>query len=140
MFANCSLGGMNFAFPDTCLFPTPSPAGPIPTPMPFPNIAQLPMALPPTCNMKHFTCNMPSHTLMTTIPISSGDEAGCMPGGVMSGIIIGPSRHMLGSVKVFSGGMPVTRSLIDITMQNLSNCPGIGRTVVPSQFKVIVSQ
>lgn len=136
MFANCSMAGMNMAMPDVCLTPVPSPAGPIPTPMPYPNIAQLPMALPPSCNIKHFTCMMPTHHLMTTIPLSSGDEAGCMPGGVMSGIIIGPSRHIKGSVKVFSGGMPCTR-MLDTTMQNLTNAMG-GMTMVPSQTKVMI--
>lgn len=137
MFANCSLAGMNIApGTDVCLTPVPSPAGPIPTPMPYPNMAQLPMALPPTCNMKHFTCMMPTHTLATTIPMSSGDEPGCMPGGVMSGIIIGPSRHIKGSVKVFSGGMPITR-MLDMTMQNLTNANG-GMTTVPSQTKVMI--
>ncbi len=136
MFANCSMGGMNMAMPDVCLTPVPSPAGPIPTPMPYPNMAQLMMALPPSCNIKHFTCMMPTHHLMTTVPMSNGDEAGCMPGGVMSGIIIGPSRHVKGSVKVFSGGMPCTR-MLDTTMQNLTNAMG-GMTIVPSQTKVMI--
>ncbi len=136
MFANCSLGGMNMAMPDVCLTPVPSPAGPVPTPIPYPNIAQLMMALPPSCNVRHFTSMMPTHHLMTTIPMSNGDEAGCMPGGVMSGMIIGPSRHIKGSVKVFSGGMPCTR-MLDTTMQNMTNAMG-GMTIVPSQIKVLI--
>lgn len=136
MFANCSMGGMNSAMPDVCLTPIPSPTGPIPTPIPYPNMAQLPMALPPTANMTHFINFLPTHTISTLIPISSGDEPGVL-GGVMSGMFIGPSRHVKGSVKVFSNGLPITRSMMDPTMQNMTNA--IGMTVVPSQFKVIVA-
>lgn len=138
MFANCSLAGMNNATPDVCLTPVPSPAGPIPTPMPYPNIAMLPTALPPTTALKVLIMMMPAHNIMTTIPLSNGDQPGCMPGGVASGIIMGPSRHMKGSVKTFYGGLPCTRSFLDMTMQNLTNCPGIGMTVAPSQTKVMV--
>ena len=136
MFANCSLAGMNNSMPDVCLTPVPSPAGPVPTPIPYPNIAQLPMAIP--SQFKVLIMMMPAHNLGTSIPMSNGDEAGCMPGGVMSGIIMGPSRHMKGSVKVLYGGMPATRSFLDMTMQNLSNCPGTGMTVAPSQTKVMI--
>jgi hypothetical protein len=138
MFANCSLAGTNNSMPDVCLTPVPSPAGPIPTPMPYPNIAMLPMALPPTTALKVLIMAMPAHNLATTIPMSNGDQAGCMPGGVMSGIIMGPSRHMKGSMKVLYGSMPCTRSFMDMTMQNLSNCPGTGMTIVPSQTKIMV--
>lgn len=138
MFANCSLAGMNMAMPDVCLTPTPSPVGPVPTPIPYPNMAQLMMAIPPTACMKVLIQFMPAHNLMTNIPLSNGDEAGCMPGGVMSGIIIGPSRHMMGSTKVLYGGMPATRFMMDSTMQNLTNCAGTGRTIVPSQTKVMI--
>jgi hypothetical protein len=51
MFANCSMGGMQFAMPDVCLTPIPSPAGPIPTPIPYPNTAMLPMAIPPAFHL-----------------------------------------------------------------------------------------
>jgi hypothetical protein len=136
MFANCSLNGMNMAMPDVCLTPVPSPAGPIPTPMPYPNTAQLMMALPPTANMKHLISMMPAHHIGTTIPMSMGDNAGCMPGGVASGIMMGPSRHIKGSTKVFTGGMPSTR-MLDTTLQNLTNAPG-GSTLAPSQTKVMI--
>lgn len=35
MFANNNLGVLNFGFPDVCLVP----AGPVPVPTPFPNLA-----------------------------------------------------------------------------------------------------
>jgi hypothetical protein len=138
MFANCSLSGMNFAMPDVCLTPIPTPAGPIPTPIPYPNMALLPTALPPTCSLTNLIMMMPAHNLMTTIPLSNGDQPGCMPGGVASAMIMGPSRNLLGSFKTLYGGMPATRSFIDITMQNMTNCPGLGRNMLPSQFKVLI--
>lgn len=138
MFANCSLMGMNFAMPDVCLTPIPSPVGPIPTPIPYPNIALLPTAIPPTASMTNLLTMMPAHNLMTTIPLSNGNQPGCMPGGVASGMIMGPSRNILGSFKTMYSAMPATRALMDITMQNLTNCPGLGRNMIPSQFKVLI--
>ena len=135
MFANWSLGGMDMAFPDVCLTPVPSPAGPIPTPMPYPNTTTRPMALPPTCNLKHFISMMPAHNITTTIPTSMGDNTGCMPGGVASAMMMGPGRNLMGSVKVFTGGTPAT-TMLKPTLQNLSNAPGT--SLVPSQFKVMI--
>ncbi len=136
MFANCSMSGMDFGMPDVCLTPVPSPAGPIPTPMPYPNTAQRPMALPPSCSLKHMISMMPAHSLATTIPMSMGDNTGCMPGGVASGMMMGPSRNLMGSVKVLTGGMPATK-MLSPAMQNMTNCPG-GMSLVPSQFKVLI--
>jgi hypothetical protein len=136
MFANCSLSGMDFGFPDVCLTPVPSPAGPIPTPIPYPNMAQRPMALPPTCSLKQFLTMMPAHNLITTIPMSMGDSTGCMPGGVMSGMMMGPSRNLMGSVKTFTGNMPATK-MLSPAMQNMTNVP-VGMSLVPSQFKVMI--
>ncbi len=131
MFANCSLSGMHFGFPDVCL--TPTPAGPVP--IPYPNLAMLPMALPPTTSLKHFISMMPAHNMGTTIPMSNGDNAGVV-GGVASGMMMGPARNTFGSVKVFTGGMPATK-MLSPTMQNMTNCP-CGMTLVPSQVKVLI--
>jgi hypothetical protein len=136
MFANCSMSGMDLGVPDVCLTPVPSPAGPIPTPIPYPNTAQRMMALPPSCSMKQLISMMPAHNLGTTIPMSMGDNAGCMPGGVASGMMMGPSRNIMGSVKVLTGGMPSTK-MLSPTIQNMTNCPG-GTSLVPSQFKVMI--
>ncbi len=130
MFANCSMSGMNFGVPDVCLTPAV-----VPVPIPYPNTAQMPMAVPPTANMKHLISMMPAHNMGTMIPMSMGDNAGVM-GGVMSGIFMGPSRSLMGSVKVFTGGMPSTKWL-GPAMQNMTNCPA-GMTLVPSQFKVMI--
>lgn len=135
MFANCSLGGMQMAMPDVCLTPIPSPAGPIPTPIPYPNTAMLPMALPPTCSMKQFISMMPAHNMATTVPMSMGDNAGAI-GGVMSGMMMGPARSMMGSMKVFTGGLPATK-MLSPALQNMTNAP-TGMTLAPSQVKVLI--
>ena len=135
MFANCSLGGMDMAPVDVCLTPVPSPAGPVPTPMPYPNTAQRPMALPPTTNMRHLISMMPAHHIGTTIPMTAGDNAGCMPGGVASGMMMGPSKNLMGSIKVMTGGMPAT-TMLKPTLQNMTNAPGT--SVAPSQTKVLI--
>jgi len=131
MFANCSLSGMQFGFPDVCL--TPSPAGPIP--IPYPNMAMLPMALPPTTSLKHLISMLPAHNMGTTVPMSNGDNAG-VAGGVASGMMMGPARNTMGSVKVFTGGMPATKWLSP-ALQNSTNCPA-GMTLAPSQCKVMI--
>ena len=135
MFANCSLGGMGMAFPDVCLTPIPTPAGPIPTPIPYPNMATSITAIPPTANMRHFTSFMPTHNMATTIPMSMGDTAGCMPGGVASAMMMGPARNIMGSVKTFTQCLPITKTF-DPTLQNLTNAPGL--SLVPCQFKVLI--
>jgi Toxin PAAR-like domain len=131
MFANCSLSGMHFGMPDVCK--TPSPVGPVP--IPYPNTAQLPMAVPPTASLKHLISMMPAHNMATMIPTSVGDNPG-VAGGVVSQVVMGPARNTLGSFKVFTGGMPATKWLSP-AMQNLTNCPS-GMTLVPSQFKVMI--
>jgi hypothetical protein len=108
----------------------PTPAGPIPTP--FPNIAMPVMAIPTVFNQ--FIQAMPVHNLLTTTPISNGDQAG-LAMGVASGMIMGPSRHILGSFKVFSSAMPQTK-MLSPTMQNNTNMVGV--TLSPAQVKVMV--
>ncbi|MFA5904560.1 MAG: DUF4150 domain-containing protein [Desulfobacula sp.] len=133
MFANCSLAGQDMGMPDVCK--TPAPPSPSPIPVPYPNIAQLLMALPPTTCFKVLISFMPTHNLMTTIPMSNGDEPGVL-GGIVSNTIMGPARNIMGSTKVLYGGLPATR-MLDPAMQNLINVPS-GRTLVPSQFKVMI--
>jgi hypothetical protein len=128
MFANTQMMGMDLGFPDVCL--TPTPAGPVP--IPYPNIALGPTAIPSQVNTL-FMCT-PAHNLATTIPMTNGDNAGVAM-GVASGMVMGPSRHLLPCVTVLVGGVPATR-LTSVSLQNGTNCPGV--RVVPSQVKVIL--
>ena len=132
MFANTQMPALNMAFPDTCL--TPTPVGPIP--IPYPNIAMTATSIPPTASIKVLTVGMPTHNLMTTGTISNGDNAGVNM-GVMSGMVMGPQRHTLGSFKTIVGGSPVTK-LTSMTGQNgmSMNIPGL--TLTPSQVKVLI--
>ncbi len=131
MLANCQLMGMDFGMPDVCL--TPTPVGPIP--IPYPNIAMRPMALPPTADMRNLIMMMPAHNLATTIPMSNGDNVGVNM-GVMSGLVMGPARNIMGSTNVMTACMPATKWLSN-AMQNLTNVPA-GMSLVPSQFKVLI--
>jgi hypothetical protein len=132
MFANTQMGGMSLGFPDVCLTPIPSPAGPIPTPLPYPNIAMGMMGVPAVYNV--LFGGAPAENLLTMSPMSSGNEAGAM-GGVASCVIIGPDRYILGSFKVVLGGVFATR-MTSPTIQNSTNCPGI--SLVPAQVRVML--
>lgn len=131
MFANCQMGGMNFAFPDVCLTPMP-----VPVPVPYPNIALGMTANPATACKKIYLSCMPAHNLMTMIPLSMGDNAGVNM-GVASGMVMGPSRHLMGSVGVIYEGFPATKMTSPTGQNGMSlNAPGL--TIVPAQFKVII--
>ncbi|MXZ33244.1 MAG: DUF4150 domain-containing protein [Gammaproteobacteria bacterium] len=118
----CTFGaGMSLGFPDVCKTP------PFAIPAPFPNMAMNAMAIP-----TYFTIlilGQPELNIGATYAVSNGDEGGAM-GGVVSNVICGPGRPMLGSTVYFVGGMPVWRMTAP-TMQNMMNAPGF--TTVPSQ-------
>jgi len=128
MFANAQMMGTDTGFPDVCL--TPSPAGPVP--VPYPNIAMGPTAVPNVPNILFM--GTPAHNLGTTIPLTNGDNAG-LATGVASGTVMGPSRHLTGAFSVLVKGMPATR-LTSMSLQNNTNAPGC--RVVPSQTKVLL--
>ena len=128
MVANCQMMGQDIGFPDVCL--TPTPAGPVP--IPYPNIAMGPMAVP-NCTNVVIMCT-PAHNLGTTIPMTNGDNAGVNM-GVASGTVMGPSRHTTGAFTVLFQGMPASR-LTSMSLQNSTNCPGV--RVVPSQTLVLL--
>lgn len=128
MFANTQMMGMDMGFPDVCL----TPAGPAVVPVPYPNIAMGPTAIPNQTNV--FIMAMPAHNLGTEIPLTNGDNAGVAT-GVASGTVMGPSRHLTGAFTVLLGGMPATR-LTSMSLQNSTNAPGA--RIVPSQPTVLM--
>ena len=130
MFQNTFFPAIHFAFPDVCN--TPTPAGPVP--IPYPNIALTSTSIPTVCNQ--FIQAMPIHNLMTMAYISNGDNPGVL-GGVASGMVMGPERHILGSFKVFSTAFPVVKMLMP-TEQNGPMGNMVGATLSPSQLKVMV--
>lgn len=133
-FAITQLGGLNLAFPDVCLTPIPTPVGPIPIPIPYPNLSMPMMAIP--SQFKVFTMCMPNHNLLTIAPMSMGDFPGLML-NPLSGMVMGPTRHLLGSFKTFMGGLPATR-LLSLSGQNGILPGSFGLELVPCQIKMMV--
>jgi hypothetical protein len=129
-FVNTQMAGQHFAYPDVCQ--TPSPAGPVPTP--YPNTAMANTAVP--SQTKVLILAMPAHNMGTTVPMSNGDNAGVALNPV-SGMVMGPCRHLKGSVKTLFGGMPVTK-MLDPTGQNGMSPGAFGASLAPSQTKVMV--
>lgn len=120
---------MNMAFPDVCLTPIV-----VPVPIPYPNISMSTMAIPTQFKVLHMA--MPAHNLSTQIAMSNGDNAGVNLNPV-SGMFMGPTRHMLGSFKTFYGGMPSSR-MLSMSGQNGVSPGAVGTCISPSQFKVMV--
>ena len=122
--------GMSFGFPDTCL----TPMVPAPVPIPYPNFAMRPVSIPTVLNV--FTMMMPNHNLLTTQPVTMGDNTGVNL-GVATGMVMGPSRNYTSSVKVIQGASQVTR-MLDMTGHNgmSPNIPGI--SISPTQIVVMV--
>lgn len=128
MFANSQMMGMDMGFPDVCL----TPAVPAPVPIPYPNIAMGPTAVPNQVGV--VILGAPVHNMGTTTPLTNGDNAGVAT-GVASGTVMGPSRHLTAAFTVLIGGMPATR-LTSMSLQNNTNCPGC--RIVPSQAVVMI--
>ncbi|AHG20856.1 type VI secretion protein [Chania multitudinisentens RB-25] len=127
MFANCQLMGVDMAFPDVCLTPTPAP-----TPIPYPDIAMGPTAIPNAYNILFM--GMPAHNMATVTPLTNGDNVGIAT-GVASGTVMGPSRHLTAAFTVLVKGTPATR-LTSVSLQNSTNM--VGMRTVPSQLKVLL--
>ena len=127
MFANCQAGGMDMALPDVCLTPSP-----LPIPVPYVNVAAGTMAIPNALNILFM--GMPAHNMATIIPLTSGDNGGIL-GGVASGTVMGPARHLTASFSVLLKGSPATR-LTSLSLQNSTNISGL--RVQPSQLKVVM--
>ena len=132
MFANCQMGGTNNAMPDVCK----TPVGPSIVPIPYPNISMGTMAIPPTTALKVLIAGGPAHNLGTQIAMSNGDQPG-VAGGIISGMIMGPTKFLMGSTATMFGGKPAAR-LTSMRGQNGSNMNAVGATIAPAQTKVLV--
>jgi hypothetical protein len=128
MLANTQMMGTDLAFSDACL----TPAGPAMVPIPYPNIAMGPTAIPSQVIVNIMA--MPVHKLGTTTPMTNGNNAG-VGLGVASGLVMGPSRHLTAAFTVLFAGMPATR-LTSMSLQNSTNAPGA--RLVPSQPIVLL--
>ncbi len=135
MFALTMGAGMNMAFPDVCLTPIPSPVGPVPTPIPYPNI-QMSAATAPAAYTVLMDCT-PALNLNSTGLVSAGDEPGIML-GVVSHLEAGQTKYLVGCLTIITDGTPQQR-LTSVTGQNavgtVPNAPGM--CSVPSQPTVL---
>jgi hypothetical protein len=127
---NTILAVLIFAFPDVCFVPVLG----VPVPMPFPNIALSTMDIP--AQFQVIICGGLAENIVTIGSMSNGDNAG-VEGGVVSHLVMGPFRGILGSFVVFVGGMPATH-LASVFGQNglLPNI--VGLAITPAQATVLV--
>lgn len=130
MFANTMLCVVNFGFPDVCEVPTP--AGPIP--VPFPNFAISITHIPSQTQV--VIGGGLAENLLTQGTISNGDEAGIAM-GIVSHVVMGPDRYVMGSLKVCIGGVFATR-LTSLTTANGMVGNIVGLSITPSQVCVMV--
>ncbi len=121
---------LSLAFPDVCL----TPAGPAVVPVPYPNIAVSMMGIPTQFRVLHM--GMPAHNMATITPMTNGDNAGVLL-NPLSGMVMGPSRHQMGSTRTLVGGLPATR-MLSPTGQNGASPGAFGTTLSPSQVKVLM--
>jgi len=126
MFANSQMGGMALGGPDVCLTP------PAHLPIPYPNLSAQPMGVPAVYNV--LVMCTPAHNMMTTVPLTNGDNAG-LEAGLISHTVMGPARHVTAAFTVLVGGAPATR-MTSMTVQNSINSVGV--SIVPSQVKVLI--
>lgn len=125
---------LDSAFPDPCVTPLPTPLGPVPMTIPYPNLTLLVTAI--VSQFKVFLMCMPAHNLTTVKPMSMGDTPGVLL-GVASKMVMGPARHAMGSTNVFMGGPPCTTLLCPTSQNGMS--PNIaGMTLTVSQLKTSV--
>ncbi|GLX80361.1 type VI secretion protein [Thalassotalea insulae] len=130
MFANTQNTATHMGMPDVCKTQVALAVVPIP----YPNIGLSDTAVP---NVDNVIINaMPAHNLMTEVPESNGDEPG-VEGGIISGMIMGPVKHELGSFKVMLMAAPAT-TMTSVTGQNGSEPNAPGLTITPSQVKVMI--
>ncbi|MFO7876237.1 MAG: DUF4150 domain-containing protein [Desulfovermiculus sp.] len=131
MFQLTMGAGMDMAFPDVCL--TPSPVGPLP--IPYPDMAFSVTSAPAAYNV--LTECMPTLNQTSEGLVSVGDQPGVLL-GVVSHLEAGEAIYLLGCFTIFVDGPPAQR-LTSVTGQNtmgmLPNAPGM--CSVPSQFTVL---
>lgn len=130
MFVCTIGGGSTMAMPDVCKTPAP-PAPPIPTP--YPNTAELMMAVPMVPNV--LVGGSPSINKASKIPLSNGDTAG-LAGGVVSGSFMQEVEVIMGSMIVSIGGKPAVRNG-DPVKANKGNA--VGSIIAPSQTIVMAN-
>lgn len=116
--------GMNMGFPDPCL----TMVGPVPTPVPYPNMAMNALAAVFSPNI--FLTMMPALNMASMIPMTMGDEAGALNVifKMMGGFSMGNPKVAVNCIPGVNLGCP--------TFGNMMNNP-IGASLVPSITNVL---
>jgi uncharacterized Zn-binding protein involved in type VI secretion len=136
MFMLNNAGAIAQAVPDVCITPVPSPAGPVPTPLPYPNLGTTAMADPGGLVTKVLVVGMPALNLGSKVTMTQGDQVG-NEGGVVSHKIMGEMTFLMGSTSVMVGGKPAVR-LGALTGHNGAPPNAEGAVIAPSQTVVMV--
>lgn len=110
--------GMNLGFPDICV----TPVGPVPVPIPYPNIAMSATAMPFAETV--FLSFVPALMEISEIPMTLGDQAGTESPNS------GPGRYTMGNPMVLIEEMPGINLLCPTTGNDFIN--PIGVVIVPS--------
>jgi carboxyl-terminal processing protease len=118
--------GMNMGFPDVCV----TPVGPVPTPIPYPNMAMNVTAVPFAENV--LVSFMPGLNMGAEMPITLGDQAG------VESPFMGPGRYTMGNPTVMINAMPAINLTCPTTGNDCIN--PIGAVLVPSITNVFYSR
>lgn len=117
--------GMNLGFPDVCV----TPVGPVPTPIPYPNMAMNATAVPFAITLYLSFVN--ALNMGSTMPMTLGDQPGTLSP------FMGPGRYTMGNPIVNVEGLPAINLLCPTTGNNMVNA--LGAVVVPSVTNVFYS-
>lgn len=108
---------------------TPTPVGPVPTPSP--SVGMRATTIP--SQVTTFKSVFPYQTILSMKPVNITAP---FP-GVLSGMVMGPSKSMKGSFKVNMSCQNAVRSVMDPVAQNGALLNSVGMNVVPSQVTVL---
>ena len=126
MFAASVMGGLATGGPDACKTP------PQQAPVPYPNLAALPMTR--KSHPKVLFAGTPAISTESEVPMSNGDNLG-VTGGLASNKCMSKATNLVGANTVLVCSKPTAR-MCTPTKQNDGNCTGM--IVVVANMKVLV--
>lgn len=118
--------GMNIGFPDVCV----TPVGPVPVPIPYPNMALNATAVPFAPNV--LISFVPGLNMAAEMPMTLGDNAG------VESPFMGPGRYTMGNPTVMVNAMPAVNLLCPTSGNDFIN--PVGAVLVPSITNVFYSR